>query len=224
VTEYSGLSLLADVAKELTDPKHAHYPVKRKGERRRLDPNWTGIAWLEADTLEATEILEGDWDAGLPGDGLKRQISRGWSWAKADRTSQGRPIFQAIPLSASSTGPVWHAGCAGCYDFAYSWNCERHRIEPLADMTLPAVFTPLPNATPYYPRGFQPQGLLQCEVTTFSWRDVVEALPALDDDPDARRLADGWLPRFERQGFRSLREEVATMTWHADVEGTDDGS
>lgn len=54
--ENSGLGQLAEAAKELSNPAGAHYPVRRRGERRELRPNWTAIAWLEAQSLEGTKL------------------------------------------------------------------------------------------------------------------------------------------------------------------------
>lgn len=45
---------LSDAARELVQPRNAHYPVKQRGERRRLNPNWEGIRWLEGEAFPAS--------------------------------------------------------------------------------------------------------------------------------------------------------------------------
>lgn len=45
---------LSDAARELAQPRNAHYPVKQRGERRRLNPNWEGIRWLEGEAFLAS--------------------------------------------------------------------------------------------------------------------------------------------------------------------------
>lgn len=125
MSKHSGLSRLADVAREATG-EAAHYPVKKKGERRRLDPNWTAIAWLEADTLDDTEIVyTADLEIiGMPG--LLTLMAAGKTRALVGRTSQCRRMIDVFSLDTSSTHPTSYKPCPYCDNFAVSWNCPEH--------------------------------------------------------------------------------------------------
>lgn len=116
-----GLSMLADAAAP------DHYPVKRRGERRRLNPNQAGIAWLEASTRILTEIdtfvghttAEGEW--------YELLITAGWRLAK-ERGNYARPMIEVLPTAASSTMQVHlKHPCPVCHDFAYTGRpCSEH--------------------------------------------------------------------------------------------------
>lgn len=100
-----------------------HYPVRRRGERRRLNPNWTAIAWLEADTLADTEIEE----VGEPDeDGLAVQRAAGWYRAKISDSSYGRPLLQILGNLTSSSWFLLVTPCPDCDNWAYTSNCRRH--------------------------------------------------------------------------------------------------
>ena len=117
--KHGGLSQLADTA----DP--THYPVKRKREPRRLNPNWAGIAWLEAQALGPTTLHDPDPMGDVPG--LYIQRSSGGEQVKTSTTNYVRPMFQIFHPDASSSmrRPV-DRPCAACYDFGRSWNCPAH--------------------------------------------------------------------------------------------------
>lgn len=117
------LSQLADIARELTQPRNAHYPIKRRGEKRKLHPNRAGIEWLEGKAFKSdTEIVYTE-TLGVPEDCLKATYASGQS-----QKLHSRPMFQVLDGSAFSGLPVRRAqGCASCDDFARSWSCEEHQ-------------------------------------------------------------------------------------------------
>jgi len=126
VKEKYGLSQLADTATELAGGR-GHYPVRRRGEVRRLDPNWAGIAWLEAqsldDTREAERFAYGD-DTTMAGLIKTRYVGR---WMASQRGSYPRPVFEVFGLTSSSTlGVRVEAPCPACDDFAYTARCRTH--------------------------------------------------------------------------------------------------
>lgn len=98
-----------------------HYPVKRRGQRRRLDPNWDAIRWLEDETLDDTEIVV----ATPVGLGMIRLITLGWYTAKG-RKMYPRRMFEVFALEASSTTPVTYTPCEACDNYAYTWACTEH--------------------------------------------------------------------------------------------------
>jgi len=160
VIKYSGLGHLADVHKELTDPAGGHYPVRRRGERRELRPNWTAIAWLEAQTLEHTELL--GTHAVYDGDGVlwhTRTAAR-----LADRVSEGvprhcvRPMIELIDdyhvREEQMSGPQYSSPCPRCDDWSRTTRCPEH-VERgagyVADSAFAAPPAPAPRpATPHF--------------------------------------------------------------------------
>lgn len=124
MSKHSGLSRLADVAREVTGGD-AFYPVKKRGERRRLNPNWVGIAWLEAESLADTEITH---TAGLAPDmpGLLTLMTAGEARAVI-RGMHPRRMIDVFDLDQSSTlGVRYSSPCPACQNFAVSWKCDRH--------------------------------------------------------------------------------------------------
>lgn len=130
--KHSGLGQLADT---LSDPVAGHYPVRRRGERRELRPNWTGIAWLEAQTLKYTELLGGQPVYDGESDGPIWHVR---SAARlADQISEGAPTHYARPMieliddySASEhrTSGAQHSTspCPGCDDWSRTTRCSEH--------------------------------------------------------------------------------------------------
>lgn len=140
--KHQGLAHLADVANPV------HYPVRRRGEARRLVPNWVGIAWLEAEALEGTEILvtekPGPAQAAVKmGEGLAVQRSRRAvemvDESVRERPLYVRPMFQVFN-DTHETVMLHHgarvrqdSACADCYDFQYPGrDCSRHPVKRLA--------------------------------------------------------------------------------------------
>lgn len=124
MTKHHGLSQLADVARELTQPGNAHYPIRQRGEERRLNPNWTGIAWLEASALEATAIIREE-GMGDPDDGLYRSIPDG----RYNEGNNGyiRPMFEILPATSSGAPRSdSQVSCPHCGDLAYTTRCKEH--------------------------------------------------------------------------------------------------
>lgn len=110
-----------------------HYPVKRRGQKRRLDPNWPAIAWLEAESLADTEIVDTD-EVTLETDGVTEIITlehaRG-NYEARERRHYPRTMFQLIEDGHSSGSPTSPASpCPDCYDFSRSWNCPDHPEVP----------------------------------------------------------------------------------------------
>ncbi len=115
---------------DLTSP--VPYPVKRRGERRRRDPNWPGIAWLEAESLADTEITSVD-EVDLETDGRHESVillhAEGGCNARA-RGHFPRTMFQLIENEHSSALQMPVSPCVACYDFSRSWHCPDHPEVP----------------------------------------------------------------------------------------------
>ncbi len=125
---HPGISLLADVSREMLGGEE-FYPVKQKGQPRRLDPNWAGIAWLEATTLLDTEIEADSTDMVASDDGLTNYRASGW-YDAVRRHHYSRPMLQILTdIGTTLTSGVIGA-CAACYDFSRSWACEEHEKPP----------------------------------------------------------------------------------------------
>lgn len=117
MTGYSGLSQLADAARDLTQPREAAYPVKRKGERRRLNPNRDGIAWLEGEAFHSnTEII----GVKAGEDGVTYITSAGAVAA----TLHVRPMFQVFKDGGAYM--FRHFSCPDCDDWSRTSRCDRH--------------------------------------------------------------------------------------------------
>lgn len=110
------LSRLAEAASPIE-----YYPVKRRGQKRRLAPNWDAINWLEDETEGDTEICS---KAPLD-DGMNRQVTLGWYGAKR-RGMYPRRMFDIFVLELSSTNPVAYTPCEACDNYAYTWACTEH--------------------------------------------------------------------------------------------------
>jgi hypothetical protein len=122
--KHGGLSHLADTAATLQGEDH--YPVKRRGQKRRLNPNWTAIAWLEANQITETELEELPEYGRDVRDGVYSVRALGWFTAKRNG-HYARPIFQLLPVDASSSNQINYADpCPACLDFSRSWACEEH--------------------------------------------------------------------------------------------------
>lgn len=111
----AGLSRLADVSNEQNGV--FSYPVKKKGQRRRLTPNWSGIKWLEADEA-ATEIEE---RCAVETEGLVYTFAYG----RHDKIYR-RPMFQLIPTETASPGRSMHGHACPCGDFSRTAYCDEH--------------------------------------------------------------------------------------------------
>jgi hypothetical protein len=119
--KYGGLSQLADTVTP------DHYPIKRRGQKRTLNPNWTAVAWIEATQLGDTELLpEDEVGDGFMGDNMYVDRAVGGIYARRNG-HYARPMFQALPLEASSSASISYPNpCPACLDFSRSWACEEH--------------------------------------------------------------------------------------------------
>lgn len=184
--KHSGLGQLADVAKELTDPAGGHYPVRRRGERRKLHPNWAGIAWLEAQTLKHTDLL-GTCEV-HDGDGVL------WHTRAAARTSEGAPTHHVRPMieliddyhvrEELMSGAQYSIPCPGCDDWSRTARCAEH--------TERSVVTSPPPAVPDHPHRWAAPHFLT---------DADGVLHAQQGDPydAARDLVQAFRDEFQRR-------------------------
>lgn len=122
-----------------------HYPVRRRGERRRLNPNTAGITWLETQSESDTEIY-GTYDL-VPGEGMRALRSHG-----ARRPDPGICIRPMVAVLRDehvfpSWGSVRRDPCPGCDDWSRTARCARHpelRLEDAVPPIAGAHITPLP--------------------------------------------------------------------------------
>lgn len=118
----SGLSQLADAARELTSPLSTPYPVKQKHQPRRLLPNQAGIDWLESEENYWGDTRIATW-ASMAGTDDKLLVL----YADRRRALLGayaRPMIQIIPNEASSSSRQSVHPCS-CDDFTRSWDAVR---------------------------------------------------------------------------------------------------
>lgn len=102
------------------------YPVKKKHQPRRLDPNWGGIIWLEDQAETNTEIAE-EYDAGepMPGGGSEFKIQRALGWYNAKRSMYPSPMFQTF--SGFKAHMITYTDpCPACDDWSRTSRCPEH--------------------------------------------------------------------------------------------------
>lgn len=140
MSEHDGLSQLADTARDLTRPREACYPIRRKGEKRRLNPNQAGIDWLEGrctdgeDFLGATEIAAETPSGEVVGLGVygepvhEYKILRAHGGFRARRRGlYVRPIFQTLHIERGSAQQLsYPAPCPDCDDWSRTSRCAQH--------------------------------------------------------------------------------------------------
>lgn len=128
IPKNAGLSHLADVANPIK-----HYPIKKKGQRRRLVPNWDAIRYLEDESWTDTEISE-ELDAGeavLDDDavhlGTEFKIQRALGYFSARQKGMYPwPMFQTFPATSFKINSVPYSPCPDCDDFSRTSKCEVH--------------------------------------------------------------------------------------------------
>ncbi len=99
-----------------------NYPVKKRREPRRLNPNQEGIRWLER-----TEAMDLCAEISSVPDDTNGLVY--WSTKGTRTKSYSRPMFQLIfdwsgPRPGHKASPGLR--CPGCADFARSWACSVH--------------------------------------------------------------------------------------------------
>lgn len=122
------LSHLADVARQETGG--ANYPVRKKGERRRLLPNTEAIQWLEETTETDTEIRPQEqlWEDGKMTDCY---VIRALGWAGARFNGMyPRRMFDLYDSEAGGGQIRYSDPCPACYDYSRSWACQEHPETP----------------------------------------------------------------------------------------------
>lgn len=117
--KYQGLARLVDTARDITDPRGAHYPVKRKGERRRLNPNLDAIRWLEGEAFQTDTEIARTYDLG------EFTVHRALGWSNARRMGMYPwPMFQAH--SSFKAHMLSYDSCPDCDNWAYTSRCTKH--------------------------------------------------------------------------------------------------
>lgn len=109
-----------------------HYPVRRRGEKRRLNPNRAGIAWLDEQAAKVTATtrtrLMDDRGVILPDNGrLKADfvVTRVYPRPRID--NHMRPMFQTFYVESWSGTTSYVNPCPDCLNMAYSWSCPKHQ-------------------------------------------------------------------------------------------------
>jgi hypothetical protein len=108
-----------------------HYPVRRRGEKRRLNPNRAGIAWLDEQAAKVTATtrtrLMDDRGVILPDNGrLKADfvVTRVYPRPRID--NHMRPMFQTFYVESWSGTTSYVNPCPDCFNMAYSDSrCKR---------------------------------------------------------------------------------------------------
>jgi len=97
------------------------YPVRHRGERRRLNPNQAGIAWLEEQSETDTEIAE---IYSVAIGELRVQRALGYYSAKR-RDMYPWPMFQTFSDFKANMLPYPNP-CPDCDDWARTSRCTSH--------------------------------------------------------------------------------------------------
>lgn len=102
------------------------YPIRRRGEKRRLNPNLPAIEWLETRSQVRTEIID---VRPASTDGLMHQLTRGLNKAAHDDSVCPRPMIQILDLDMFSGSKQRIDGCPDCDHWGYTAKCEEHPDE-----------------------------------------------------------------------------------------------
>lgn len=127
IPKNAGLSHLADVAREAYGVE-LYYPIKKRRQPRRLDPNWAGIEWLEQQSETDTEISE-EYDAGeYDGGETVFRVQRALGWNSARRMGMYPwPMFQCFPAVSFKASMFRYLDpCPDCDDWSRTSKCEVH--------------------------------------------------------------------------------------------------
>jgi hypothetical protein len=101
------------------------YPVRRRGEKRRLEPNRPAIEWLERDLDRNCQIIDAE---GRLASGLRYTTT----WGRLSKR-HSRPMFEVLTPSAQPGWSTPGVACP-CGDMARNRDCPGH-----------------PDASPYTP-------------------------------------------------------------------------
>jgi hypothetical protein len=127
IPKHAGPSRLAEAASPID-----YYPVKRRGQKRRLTPNWDAIRWLEDESEGDTEIC-GEAPRGAPGSEWGDvNVIRALGYYVAKRQGMyPRQMFDVFELEQSSSSMISYPDpCPACLDYSRTWACaEHHEIE-----------------------------------------------------------------------------------------------
>lgn len=127
----SGVSHLADVA-----AGKDHYPVRRRGEQRRLNPNQAGIEWLSEQAEPVTKTVDTHPVDNGDHAGLVFHQAMGWFTARKEGMYPG-PMFKIVDDIAGWdarnfwASPTREAACPGCDDWSRTASCDDHPEMPL---------------------------------------------------------------------------------------------
>lgn len=123
-----GLGLLAEVAAD-----EDYYPVRRRGEKRRLNPNRAAIEWLENDTSDLLKAhfryLMSDTGGryGAAYDEPLDLILVTKAYGATLGTHHNRPMFECFGITGNKGSQDYADPCPDCDNLAYSpRECERH--------------------------------------------------------------------------------------------------
>ena len=199
--KFSGLSHLADVAREQLDDVHC-YPVRRRGTRRQLLPNQDGIDWLEGKIPGTGVGFIGDTE--IVGETLVEEDGIIFTRAEgANQREYSRPMFQLIYDGVFSGSKQVVKPCEACDNFAYSWGCGEHPQIPWNTLhrrwDRPCTDLPSCDCTP-------------CHI---EWRDRTEIRRAFlrerDESPRASNLL------FD--SIREFQEHLAQVQQPVEIRG-----
>lgn len=128
IPKHAGLSQLADVAN--VNDGIVRYPVKKKGQPRRLDPNWPAIHWLEDSSETDTEISQ-EYSFGELIEGTDIYEFRGLralGYYEAKRRDMFPwPMFQTFPVNILKVRMISYPDpCPDCDDWSRTSRCSEH--------------------------------------------------------------------------------------------------
>jgi hypothetical protein len=99
-----------------------YYPIKKKGTRRRLNPNRAAIEWLDEDCQSSTTIVALRED---PDVDLVVQRTNGGEWTRDETSNYVRPMIQVLG-GGSATPRNFANPCPACDDWSRTANCADH--------------------------------------------------------------------------------------------------
>ena len=100
-----------------------HYPVRKRGEARRLNPNYPGIHWLERESYDDTEPV-----IDVITDNPNVILANGA--IKARRNGYPRRMFDlfSVTFSGGHKSEYWFP-CPACDDWSQTARCADHPDE-----------------------------------------------------------------------------------------------